>query len=238
MKLIGSIAENGIDTHDVRPEQIDFRNEVDAFGNFLRNLKINAEGYQVSALLLAAQCQDFSIGLLSLKDSLVLSSRLTLLRGLYEASMRLNYVAIKGEAGALNLEYTDLSARVRKFDLAKKNCPELECSQIADEKKRLGELKCAARKKEVSDVLATIVDKQDSADYWLYRDWSGLAHSELFELRRHAVKSNSGHHWVTSLTCTQEELVEIYKDATLMLKRAGNCLVEIFKVGGNSNASQ
>jgi hypothetical protein len=48
-----------------------FNDEVNRFGWFLRNMRVQAEGHQVSALLLASQCQDFSKGLLSLKDSLV-----------------------------------------------------------------------------------------------------------------------------------------------------------------------
>jgi len=214
-----------------------FNDEVNRFGRFLSDMNVQAEGYQVSALLLASQCQDFSIGLLSLKDSLVLSSRLTLLRGLYEASMRLNYVAIKGESGARDLECADLSARVEKFKLANKVCPELQRSQIQAEESRLKELKCDGRlKARFNDVLAEIVGKKDSVEYWLYRDWSGFAHSELFDLSRHAVKSGSKVASVTALICSPSQLSEIYQYAMCMLVRARNCLVSIF--GGDAHASK
>lgn len=216
-----------------------FKNEVNRFGNYLRDMHVQAKGYEISVLLLASQCQDFSIGLLSLKDSLVLSSRLTLIRGLFEASMRLNYLAIEGEVGALNLEYTDLRARVKKFDLAIKKCPELQCSQIENHRKRLTELKSDSHQEvKFSDVLEKIVEVKDSRDYWLYRYWSGFAHSELFDLRSHALKSNLGVASVTSLTCSSEELAEIYQFATSMLERAGNCLVRIFKICSDSHASE
>jgi len=214
-----------------------FNDEVNRFGRFLSDMNVQAEGYQVSALLLASQCQDFSIGLLSLKDSLVLSSRLTLLRGLYEASMRLNYVAIKGESGALDLEFTDLSARVEKFKLANKICPELQCSQIHAEEIRLEDLRCDKRLTvKFSVLLDKITEEKDSIDYWLYRYWSGFAHSELFELSRQAVKSGSKVASVTALTCSPSQLSEIYQYATCMLVRAGNCLVSIF--GGDAHASK
>lgn len=216
-----------------------FKNEVNRFGNYLGDMHVQAKGYEISVLLLASQCQDFSIGLLSLKDSLVLSSRLTLLRGLFEASMRLNYLAIEGEAGALNLECTDLCARVSKFELAKKNCPELQCSQIEAEKKKLDKLRCEKRiNVSFADVLSKTVDKKNSSDYWLYRHWSGIAHSELFELSCLAVKPSSEVDSVTSLTCSSDQLAEIYQHATLMLKRAENCLVDIFKIGSDSYASE
>lgn len=213
-------------------------NEVNRFGEFLSEMHVHAKGHKISALLLASQCQDFSIGLLLLKDSRVLSSRLTLLRGLYEASMRLNYVAIEGSSGALNLEYTDLRARVTKFDLAKKTCPQLQCSEIENDRKRLKELMGSRQEVKFPDVLKKIVEAKASSDYWLYRYWSGFAHSDIYELNRYATKPNATDGGVvTSLMCPEAELVEIYTDAASMLRRAGDCLVEIFKTGSNSNAS-
>ena len=209
-----------------------FEAEATRYGVFLENLNVIAKGHQDSILLLASQCRDFSIGILALKDTLTYSSRVTLLRGLFEASMRLNYVVMHKQCGADLLEFSDLKAWLSKFALAKGICDEIREENIAPMKDRLAkletELKSCPEKRlkplAFKDILEEIIEERSEADYWLYRKWSGIAHSELFELSRQSARETGAESRVTSLICTPDQMDEIYTDATLMLKRAGNCV--------------